>query len=79
MRDRSITVADIFAVAGRFGATGDPGGDPLVSPPDAPAYHTAYDRGEQTGANSWNRAPADGAITIEDVFAVAAQFGHSCA
>ncbi|MEE9212801.1 MAG: flexitail domain-containing putative surface protein, partial [Phycisphaeraceae bacterium] len=79
-RDRSITIGDIFAVAGRFGATGDPGGDPLAAPiPAAPAYHAAFDRGGQDGANTWNQAPADGAITIGDIFAVAGQFGHSCA
>jgi hypothetical protein len=43
-----------------------------------PANHTAFDRGDQEGENSWNRAPADGAITISDIFALATQFGHDC-
>ena len=79
VRDRAITMSDIFAVAGRFGAAGEPGGDPqAASIPAAPAYHAAFDRGGQIGADTWNRAPADGAITMEDIFAVAAQFGHDC-
>jgi hypothetical protein len=79
VRDKAVTIGDIFAIIPRFGATGDPGGDPLAGPiPPAPGYHTAFDRGEQVGENSWNRAPADGAITIQDIFAVAAQFGHDC-
>jgi hypothetical protein len=78
VRDRAITISDVFRVAGRFGTTGISSLiDPLSQPPES-GYHTAYDRGLQTGANSWNRAPADGAISIEDVFAVAAQFGVDC-
>jgi hypothetical protein len=79
VRDRAVTISDIFAIIPRFGASGDPSGDPLAGPiPPAPGYHTAFDRGEQVGSNIWNRAPADGAITIQDIFAVAAQFGHDC-
>ena len=60
------------------GATGIPG-DPLLGPiPAAPGYHSAFDRGGQLGANGWNQAPADGGITIVDIFAVAGQFGHTC-
>ena len=80
VRDRVITMSDTFAVATRFGAVGDGGGDPLAGPiPAAPAYHAAFDRGGQVGDNAWNQAPADGSITIGDVFAVAGQFGHTCA
>ncbi|MDZ4277610.1 MAG: flexitail domain-containing putative surface protein [Dehalococcoidia bacterium] len=70
---------DIFGVAGRFGASGTPG-DPLAGPiPAAPAYHTAFDRGAQTGAHQWNVAPADGNIDLFiDIFGVAGQFGHDC-
>ena len=68
---------DIFAVAGHFGDTGDAGIDPL-SDASGDGYHTRFDRGDQIGPNSWNRAPANGAITIEDIFAVAAQFGLNC-
>src|SRR3990172_6592205 len=77
-RDKAVTVTDIFRVATRFGATGDAKVDPLSPPPPAPAYHPAYDRGGQTGANVWNQAPPDGAIAVGDIFAVAAQFGHDC-
>jgi hypothetical protein len=27
----------------------------------------------------WDQAPADGAISLTDILAVLAQFGHSCA
>jgi hypothetical protein len=70
---------DIFRVANRFGATGDSGIDPLSAPPAEPAYHPAFDRGDQIGDNLWNLGPADGAVALTDVFAIAAQFGHTCA
>ena len=73
----TVTIGDIFAVAGHFGDTGDAGIDPL-SDASGDGYHTRFDRGDQTGPNSWNRAPADGSITIGDIFAVAAQFGVNC-
>lgn len=84
-RNKVITIFDILAVAARFG-TG-----PLLSPEaalaaallppiDATSYHPAYDRGPQTGANSWDRAPPDGVIGItDDILVVAGQFGHTCA
>ena len=59
-----------------FGDTGDSRIDPL-SDAKGPGYHTRFDRGDIIGANNWNRAPANGAIAIGDVFAVAAQFGAS--
>ena len=78
VRDKVVSLADIFAVVSRFGASGTPG-DPLAGPiPAAPAYHTAFDRGIQIGANNWNRGPADGIIALEEIFAVAQQFGHGC-
>lgn len=71
-------------MAGRFGATDNNGAatvnhhtSPLSDPPKS-GYHPAYDRGGQTGANGWNQASPDGAITITDIFTVAAQFGHDC-
>jgi hypothetical protein len=78
VRDKVVVLTDIFAVAQRFGATGTPG-DPLAGPiPPAPAYHSAFDRGAVIGANNWTRGPADGFIVLEDIFAVAQQFGHNC-
>jgi hypothetical protein len=78
VRDATVTMGDIGAVVARFGAAGTPG-DPLSLPPAAPAYHSAFDRGGQVGAYAWNQAPANGSISIGDIGAVVAQFGHSCA
>jgi len=80
-------VGDILGVAARFGpGIAMPEAEAMVaaSTPPAPAastgYHAAYDRGAQTGANLWNRAPPDGVIGIpDDILGVAAQFGHTCA
>jgi hypothetical protein len=85
-RDRAVTLGDIFRVAGRFGATGTPG-DPLSTPDPAPAYHSSYDRSSPlTEAQEpdpdqrelWDLQAADGAITVSDIFMIAAQFGHTC-
>ena len=71
VRDKAVTIGDVFGVAGRFGATGDPSGGPLLGPiPDAPAYHAAFDR---TPAG-----PPNGDISIVDIGLVVSQFGHSC-
>ncbi len=78
-RDRRVTVGDIGGVVARFGATGEAGGDPLADAPPAPAYHSAFDRGGQAGPHPWDLAPADGGIAANDISAVVAQFGHSCA
>ena len=73
----TVTIGDLFAVADHFGDAGDSGIDPL-SDANGAGYHTRFDRGDQIGPNSWNRAPPDGSITIGDIFAVAAQFGLNC-
>lgn len=78
VRDRSVTLGDMFRVALRFGTTGDAGEDPLSEPPGV-GYHPAYDRGPVIGTEPWDRGPADGTIGLDDIFAAAAQFGHSCA
>ncbi len=78
VRDRAVNVSDIGRVVGRFGATGDPGIDPLSFPPDTPAYHTAFDRGGLVGPNIWNLGPPNGAISVDDLVRVVGQFGHSC-
>ena len=77
VRDRAITIADIGRIVARFGTTGDPAGDPL-SPPPAIGYHTAFDR-TPVGPELWNLGPPDGAVTIQDIGLMVAQFGHSCA
>jgi hypothetical protein len=77
-RDREVSATDIFAVMSRFNASGNASIDPLSSPPPAPAYHTAFDRGPSSGPNNWNLTAASGSITSSDLFAVLAQFGHNC-
>ena len=38
-----------------------------------------FDRGPQTGANTWNMGPPDGVIDLpNDVLGVILQFGHNC-
>ena len=78
-RNRSVSSPDIFAVLGRFNASGNSGVNPLSAPPPAPAYHPAYDRGPSPGPNPWNLTAANGSIAATDVFAAIVQFGHSCA
>ncbi len=59
---------DILPVANAFGPSTGPNYDPSLdrSPPPP-------------GADPWDLGPPDGTITIDDILAVAAQFGHSCA
>lgn len=78
-RDKAVNVGDIGGVVGRFGSSGNPDGDPLAPPPPT-GYHTAYDRnGSIPGQNAWNLQPPDGNVSIGDIGAVVAQFGHTCA
>jgi len=79
-RNRSISVADISALVGRFGTSGSPTGDPRIPPVAQTGYHTSADRnGSIPGQNAWNLQPPDGNVSIGDIGAVVAQFGHSCA
>ncbi len=84
LRDAEVTGADLFRVLGRFGTTDNEGratisrASDLFSPPPATGYHPAFDRGDVVGPHAWNRGPADGAVTASDIFALVAQFGHSC-
>jgi hypothetical protein len=81
VRDKSISVADISRVVARFGSSyggpiskGEAFKQVAVQPPPAPAYHVAFDRttsGALTG-------PPDGAVSVQDISRVVAQFGHSC-
>lgn len=77
-RDRTVTVADMSAILGRFGSYGFSSIDPLSRPPPPPAYHTAYDRG-YAGGPLWRSGPPDGRISIVDLILVSSQFGHNCA
>ena len=82
VRNKMIDLfGDVFAVALRFGATGDPNGDPLAGPILAPpVYHTAFDRSSPPpGGDPWDTQAADGTIDLfNDIFGVAFQFGHNC-
>lgn len=82
VRDKVINLfGDILGVANRFGATGDPGGEPLAGPiPLPPGYHTAFDRSAPPpGGDPWDIGPPDGVITLfDDILGAAQQFGHDC-
>jgi len=73
----AVSLSDVFALAGRYGQTGSTIVG-LLSNAKAPGYHPRYDRGPQTGPNMWNRSPANGSITLSDIFAGTSQFGTSC-
>jgi hypothetical protein len=74
-RNRVIDIDDLFRVAGRFGTSGTPG-DPL-SPPPPTGYHSGYDR-TFLGPDPWDLGPADGAIALDEIFWITAQFAHNC-
>ncbi len=86
LRDKAITIGDIGGVVSRFGATREPPqteqealAEVLTTPPAAPAYHPAFDRGGSiSGMSLWNQLSPNGGINIADIGAVVAQFGHSC-
>jgi hypothetical protein len=78
-KDRAVAIGDIGAVVARFGATGNPNGDPLATPASATGYHTSADRnGSFPGQNAWNLQPANGSVSIGDIGAAVGQFGHTC-
>ncbi len=64
--DRRVTVLDTQRVTFRFGAI--QGG--LL-------YDSRYDR-EVTGTEPWDLGPGNGSITITDIAAALAQYGHVC-
>jgi hypothetical protein len=77
-RDQSISSLDIFAILARWNTSGNPGLDPLSTPPPA-GYHTAFDRGPVApGGDVWDLTAADGSIAVTDIFSVLAQFNHRC-
>lgn len=86
MRNRAVSVGDIIQVVQRFGATGNPNGNPLLRPPKA-GYDTAYDRTPPPSAaqeldpskrEPWDLGPPNGSITVQDILLVVSQFGTSC-
>jgi len=86
-RNKIVTVGDIGAVVARFGAFRVPApteaqalAEALTPPAAMTGYHTSADRGGSIpGQNVWNLLPPDGQISVGDIGAVVAQFGHSCA
>jgi alpha-tubulin suppressor-like RCC1 family protein len=92
-RDKAITVADLGAIAARFGSNdysvnGFTRLSPPLSRPNSPVapsharsnYHPAYDRaGADPEGDPWDLLPPDGVISVGDVASVVAQFGHTCA
>jgi hypothetical protein len=94
-KDQVVSVADISAVVARFGTNDSGGTtkinrntDPKFRP-SGTTYHPSYDRGgpipngavagsvpRQMPANAGSGA---GSITVADISATVAQFGHSCA
>ena len=77
-RDQAVSIADVGRVVARFGSSGDPTGDPF-SPPPATGYHTAFDRSAAPpGEDLWDLGPPNGDISVADIGAIVAQFGHTC-
>jgi hypothetical protein len=84
VRDRSITISDIVRIVGRFGSsqipppTGDEAiAQALAPPPPPPAYHTGFDR-SYAGPPNWRTGAPNGAVSVQDITLVVAQFGHNC-
>jgi hypothetical protein len=94
-KDQVVSVADISAVVARFGTTDNGGAALInrnsnpKAQPSGTTYHPSYDRGgpipnggaagaipRQLPANFGSGA---GSVTVSDISAVVAQFGHSCA
>ena len=74
----SVTIGDVFAVAGHFGDSGSTSIDPL-SDASGPDYHTRFDRTNvENLPHPPTTGPPDGSVAIGDVFLVAGQFGLNC-
>jgi hypothetical protein len=72
-------VDDVFSVGRRFGTTGSATSIADARKPGlAFGYHAASDRGGVVGSEPWNLAPANGSISLDEVFWVVRQYGHSC-
>lgn len=86
-KDGGVVANDMSAVVARFGTlrgstpTKDEAlAEALITPTDATSYHPSADRGGGVlGANPWDLLPPDGGIVANDISAVVAQFGHTCA
>jgi hypothetical protein len=79
IRDGAVQIEDVLAIAGRFATSGAPSAAGEWAPPSSVSgYHPAYDRGPIVGPNDWSLGPADGAITLDEIFDAVAQFAHRC-
>ena len=78
-KDQVVNIIEVGALVQRFGAAGDPGGDPLAPPQALTGYHVSADRSAPIGANVWNAGPPDGGINIIEIGLAVVQFGHNCA
>ena len=75
----NVDAFDIGDVVNRFGAVGDPSGDPHVAPTGSDNYHTSADRGPPIlGARKWTLPAPSGNIDAFDIGDVVNQFGHVC-
>ena len=78
-KDRRVNIIDVGAIVKRFGAQGDPKGDPLDPPQDLRGYHVSADRSPpDIEANLWNTGPPDGEINIIELGTLVITFGHDC-
>ncbi|MGB2693967.1 MAG: flexitail domain-containing putative surface protein, partial [Dehalococcoidia bacterium] len=84
VRDRIISVGDLFRIVQRFG-TNDVGGTSLVNRNSDPlskpgaGYHPAFDRSPPSlGGDPWDLGPPDGTIAANDILFSVRQFGHTC-
>lgn len=86
-RDGGVVTNDISAIVARFGTVP---ASPLTKtkalaqaltvPSDASSYHASADRGGADPlGNPWDLFPPDGGIVTNDISALVAQFGHTCA
>jgi hypothetical protein len=84
MRDGKVRVNDIVLVVQHY-FDDDGGGmapinrnsDPLSVPPPT-GYHPAYDRGAIIGPHTWDVAPPDGQIRVNDILFVVSQYYNDC-
>ncbi|MBI4571458.1 MAG: hypothetical protein HY723_05865 [Chloroflexi bacterium] len=75
--NKTIALGNVLNVAGRFGASGSTA-TAYNKGAAAGTYNRAFDRGPTLGPNPWNTSQPDGTITLGNVLAIAAQFGHGC-
>ena len=86
-RDKGIVANDISALVARFGTIpasplteAEALAQSLTVPLDTSSYHASSDRGGADPlGNPWDLYPPDGGIVANDIGALVAQFGHTCA